>query len=192
MNRVLKILSLAVVLFLAYMWISILYDSCNKNKSVFNDFENNNVEVNKEVPSISEEMKDEPFFAEEEEGVAADNAGEKDTDNTTPIDYDAIDQKIYSDDNGSEVTNTTPSKQVYSGSGGKYLVIAGNYLLEDNATTMVIKLNKLGYDKAEKVIFDLSQFHSVCAGRFDDKSAAITLSEELKRRGIDSYVHTKK
>jgi hypothetical protein len=72
------------------------------------------------------------------------------------------------------------------------MVMAGSYILESNADEMVMKLNKLGYSNAEKVVFDLSQFHSVCAGRFDDYTKAVQVSAELKRRGVDNYVHRKK
>jgi hypothetical protein len=61
MNRALKILSVAVILFLAYMWVSILYKSCNKN-SEFDDFQEDIVQTDTEVPSLTDDYQEEPFL----------------------------------------------------------------------------------------------------------------------------------
>jgi hypothetical protein len=71
------------------------------------------------------------------------------------------------------------------------MLLDGSYLIEDNAQTMIKKLKNLGYENAEMVIFDMSQYHSVCAGRFSSLSSAQQESSALKRKGIDNYVHTK-
>jgi cell division septation protein DedD len=68
------------------------------------------------------------------------------------------------------------------------MIVAGNYLLEDNADEMVRKLKKSGYNSAEKVVFDLSQYHSVVAARFDDRSSADRMAKRLKDEGFDNYV----
>ena len=60
MNRTLKILSVAVILFLAYMWVSILYKSCNK-ESEFDDFQEE-VLSDEEVPSLSNDYENDPFY----------------------------------------------------------------------------------------------------------------------------------
>ena len=51
------------------------------------------------------------------------------------------------------------------------------------------RLTELGYNKSDLVVFDLSQYHSVVAARFDSYDSALKTSNELKRRGVDSYVH---
>lgn len=196
MNRALKILSVAVILFLAYMWVSILYKSCNKT-SEFDDF-GEEVASDEEVPSLSNEYESDPFFADE---GGDEESSDSESTNEDPIDYDKLDQKIEATQN--EVPRTSTQNQtskpkpsaspIYTGnSSGKYLVIAGSYILETNADVMLKKLNRLGYSNAEKVNFDLSEFHSVCAGRFDDYTEAVQVTSELKRRGVDCYVHTKK
>lgn len=191
MNRALKILSVAVILFLAYMWVSILYKSCNKNTE-FDDFQDDIVQTDTEVPSLTDDYEGEPFFEdEEEEGDDLNEPVKED-----PIDYNELDQKIENTQKETPVVKpqtTTANRNVDSGSStGKYMIMAGSYILESNADEMVKKLNKLGYDNAEKVVFDLSQFHSVCAGRFDDYTKAVQTSAELKRRGVDNYVHRRK
>lgn len=172
------------------MWVSILYKSCNK-ESEFDDFQETVTNQDDEVPSLSDEYEKEPFFADNAEN---DTKAEK----STPIDYNKLDEKIEKTTNSNTSVNNnanrnTTTRVTDSGvSGGKYLVIAGSYLLESNADEMVSKLKNIGYSNAEKVIFDQSQFHSVCAGRFDDYTKAVQSKSELSRRGIDNYIHTKK
>lgn len=73
---------------------------------------------------------------------------------------------------------------------GKYMVLAGNYLIEKNAEETARKLRRQGY-KAEVVNFDNSKFYTVCAQRCNTRSAAVKISNALKSKGIDNYIHTK-
>jgi len=88
-------------------------------------------------------------------------------------------------------SNSTPTSYS-SSSSDPYLIVAGNYLLEDNADQMIKELKRKGYQGAEKVVFDLSQYHTVIAGRYASRSTASSASGELKRAGIDNYVIKKK
>lgn len=78
-----------------------------------------------------------------------------------------------------------------SGDGGVYMVMAGSYLLKENAQKMVNRLKKAGYVKAEIIVFPASEFHSVIAVRYSSENQAQAASEELKRKGIDSFVKKK-
>jgi hypothetical protein len=62
-------------------------------------------------------------------------------------------------------------------------------LIKDNALDMKNRLSKLGYENSELVVFDLSQYHSVVASRYSTYEAALKISNELKRSGVDCYVH---
>ena len=68
------------------------------------------------------------------------------------------------------------------------MIVAGNFLLEDNANEMVRKLKNGGYNSAEKVVFDLSQYYTVVAARFDDRNSADQMAKRLKNEGFDNYV----
>ncbi len=72
-----------------------------------------------------------------------------------------------------------------------YLVVAGSYLVHDNAKRMKKRLYNLGYN-SEIVNFDLSQYYTVIAGRYSSRSDAQSAVEILKRNRIDSYVHKRK
>jgi cell division septation protein DedD len=72
---------------------------------------------------------------------------------------------------------------------GKHLVIVGNFLQRENADQRLQELKKAGYNDVEVVNFDLSEYHTVCAGRFDDINEARRLVKKLKDyHKIDAYV----
>jgi outer membrane biosynthesis protein TonB len=71
----------------------------------------------------------------------------------------------------------------------QHLVIAGNFTLLENAQQRLQELKKAGYKDAEIVNFDLSEYHTVCAGRFSDVNEARKLVKKLKDYNkIDAYV----
>lgn len=89
--------------------------------------------------------------------------------------------------------DTTPAKPVSAPvsveTGGKHLVIAGNFSQKSNAEQRVGELKKAGFSDAEVVNFDLSEYHTVCAGRFSDVNEARKLVKKLKDyHKIDAYV----
>ena len=218
MSRVLKIMSIAVVLFLAYMWISVLTKSCNTQK----DQELQQLKKQVEKDGGNEEFEDENFFEEDT------TASKK---NTT-IDYNEIDAtvektvsqkgKVIEEEkprpapetknqdtkisSPNKVSPSTPAKtsplqsteaknsstQHESGDNGDFVVVAGNYLLESNADVMVKKLKKNGFNGAEKVVFDKSEFFTVIAGKYSSHDQASKSLSALKSKGVDAYVHRKK
>ncbi len=72
---------------------------------------------------------------------------------------------------------------------GKHLVIAGNFLQMVNAEQRMAELKKAGIKDVEILNFDLSEYHTVCAGRFTDVNEARRLVKKLKDyHKIDAYV----
>ena len=196
MGRFLKIAVYVAVLFLAYLWIATVAKSCNKQATT--DANDTTEMVEDYVDVDSDEFEDDLF--EDEEGSDLDETATTDgmgggneivEEDTGGIDYTEVDEII--EENNPVVESTpAPTRSTTSTSySGKYMLLAGSYLIEDNAQAMVKKLKKLGYDNAEMVIFDMSQYHSVCAGRYTSLSSAQQESSTLKRKGIDNYVHTK-
>jgi len=83
---------------------------------------------------------------------------------------------------------TSPAASSAS-TGGQHLVIAGNFAQKVNAEQRVQELKKAGFPEAEVVNFDLSEYHTVCVGRFDDVNEARKLVKKLKDyHKIDAYV----
>jgi len=214
--RYLKIALSGTALFFLYLWVSILLNSCNNNKPVYQE-DGDNVEL------TSEEMGDIDYTSDDEfEGEGSDESygnGESDSEMNTQVedgsgrstneyadeenddyvagDYTASPEKTRLEprkkpaervENTRTFEATQPQK---SSSYGEYMVIAGSYLLEDNARKMVRKLQGMGYNNAEIVYFDQSQYHSICAGKYESRATAKETSSMLKGQGIDSYVHRK-
>jgi len=201
MGRYLKIAVYVAVLFLAYLWIATVAKSCNKKATADT---NNNTEMVDGIADVNSDGFEDDLF-EDEEGSDIDETATTDgmgggtfteEDNSTAIDYTEVDEIIKNNpvEKTSATTttrkpnNTSSTKSTYS---GKFMLLAGSYLIEDNAQIMVKKLKRLGYSNAEMVIFDMSQYHSVCAGRYSSLSSAQQESGTLKRKGIDNYIHTK-
>ena len=208
--RYLKITLSGTALFFLYLWVSILLNSCNNNKPVYQE-EGDNVEL------TTEEMGEIDYTSSDEfEGEEGDDGyDDSDTEMNTTVDdgsseEEEVDDYVAGDYTASsektrleprkkptkKVENertfeATPSSTSSGSSYGDYMVIAGSYLLEDNARKMIRKLQGMGYNNAEIVYFDQSQYHSICAGRYDSKSTAKETSSRLKGNGIDSYVHRK-
>jgi cell division septation protein DedD len=85
-------------------------------------------------------------------------------------------------------TVKTVTKSVEPAS-GLHLIIAGNFLEKANAEERVRQLQKLGYPLAEVVNFELSEYHTACAGRYSDLNEARRISKKIKEmHGIDTYV----
>ena len=201
MGRFLKIAVYIAVLFLGYLWIATVAKSCNKTASA-----DDNTEMVDDIAN-GEEFEDD-FFGDdaEDETATTDEMGGGSSDFETSegldsetMDYTEVDEIIEKTKSTSSnttsrnnnTTTTSSTRTTSSNSTGKFLLLAGSYLIEDNAEVMVKKLKKIGYTNAEIVVFDMSQYHSVCAGRFTSLSSANQESGSLKRKGVDNYVHTK-
>ena len=80
-----------------------------------------------------------------------------------------------------------------SSSTGKYFVVTGSFLEEANANEMVKQLKKAGYHNAEVAVFDLSQYYTVFARRYNTHNSASELAESISQKlGIETYVHEKR
>lgn len=217
MSRVLKIVSVAVLIFLSYMWITVLTKSCNKPKEI--EFPNQKQVVQN---NGADEFGKEDFF-DESDTISTDTVTSHPAPNNTkePIDYTEIDKTLQEHkEEGSKPQATTKStnpvatpqkskepkpiekpiakpiikaisekeiKPTVAEKSGNYVVIAGNYLVESNADAMIKRLKKAGFS-AEKVVFNLSEFHTVIVGRYKDNASAAKTAANLKAKGFDVYV----
>lgn len=122
---------------------------------------------------------------EEPKKVATNNTATKTTTNTSTAKSTAAATK----------PAATPAKPVStpvssaSNTGGKHLVIAGNFSQLVNAQQRVDELKRAGFKDAEIINFDLSEYHTVCVGRFSDVNEARRMVKKLKDyHKIDAYV----
>lgn len=210
MNNLLKlILSLAVLLFL-YLGIVTMYKSCGDDTD--RDESGLVIDGDEEEFDIFDDGDESGEILPADEPADRQNSQ---ADEQT-IDYTGIDDEIekpltqeeikelvkkktpvVKEENPQTITKTPSprpekkeSRRVVSG-GSKYMVVAGSYLVRDNAERAVSRLKAKGYSQAEIVQFDGNKYHTVCAYRSDDYDMASSKSTALKRSGIDSYVHTR-
>lgn len=217
MNSLLKYLAIVLFVALVGAWFFQAFKSCNANK--VSDSNNNTGDNTKDVTlgvngnddADSEETANlDDLYDEEEEMDEILAEAEKDADlldeyeedsgitddsETTTADDAEATYTSSEDEDEDEATTSTDEVNTSSsgsGSGGNYLVVAGAFISKNGAERTVNKLSRLGYDDAEMVKFDYSEYHSVCVDRFYDEASANALARELKRKGVEAYVHKKR
>ncbi len=190
MDRIIKIAIYVAILFFVSIWISSVIKSCNAPSDTI-------TEVSDVDDDTLDDFEDDFFednLGDGENTYDSDMGGgtieSDDIEEDFAADYTEIDRVLEESHETYTKPSTTNNNQK-SRSTGKYMVLAGSYLIKDNAQSMISKLGNLGYGNAEIVIFNMSQYHSVCAARLSDYNEAMQLSSELQRRGIDNYVHNK-
>lgn len=162
---------------------STVYQSCGKSKKEAETGDN----LADKVENVADAYTDETFFEEDEEAQVNLSNDNSSTDESID-DQNSYDNKQTASSSSTEYREP-PSPRLFS---GEYMVVAGNYLLENNADIMVKKLRSNGYNNSEKVVFDLSQYYTVVAGSYKSKSIANSISSELTAKGIDNYVLRRK
>ena len=201
MERILKILGIAAIIFLLVYWISDISKGCNGSKDAENTEEV--IQTDNQGTEDSEVDMEEDIFGEEQ--AKSDNAksdSQKDESSTTTkedvddyVDYSGevkeSKKQIETVTKKASPSKSSPTIRHKASKGSRYLVVAGSYLVKGNANKMKQKLYNLGYN-SEIVNFDLSQYYSVLAGRFSSRKEANEAVTILKRSGIDCYVHRKK
>jgi len=159
--------------------LSLIYQSCGKKQAAPPTQE----ELEEKLIDAADTYSDEDEFFEDGD-VTSENASV----DTEEIDYSSSEDSYTSSSSESSSSSSRTISYSSSSNRGDYVVIAGNYLVEGNASVMVRKLKSSGYDDAEKVVFDLSRYYTVIAGSYDSRSLANSISSELDGKGIDNYV----
>ena len=188
MKSLLKFLGLAALIVLLGLWIMTVSKSCNNKKTVSatqveEDLKNKVTEVKDDVEDLFEE--DEGLFNEEGDEILADESDDEGIDETEEED---------SDENSNAPRNVSDDPiSTGNSSGMEYMVIGGAFLTEANALAEVRRLKKKGYAEAEVVVFDYSQYHSVCVDRARTAASAEVTKDKLIGDGYpEAYVHRKR
>lgn len=192
MNRLLSILVTLFILFLVYLWINHLTGKSdmpespdeNTGEIVPSDEDTNGADDTYQITDSktgSVEESDEPAAVQDEPEEQPVAPSPKDEPKTAPV---------QSTPPVNEAPKTPPAvTNATEHSGGMHLVIAGNFLTRSNAEERVKQLKKLGYTHAEVVNFELSEYHTACAGRYSDLNEARRVARKIKElHGIDTYV----
>ncbi|MBT8232383.1 MAG: SPOR domain-containing protein [Saprospiraceae bacterium] len=186
MNRLLKILVSILALSLFYIWMSSVFQSCQNKKN-----DNDGIEMLNDSLDDGEELLeevDEELFEDDDLGLSDDDSEEESYVEFEDEPFE--DEPSKSTSKKSSTTKSTTSSSSGS-SGGQYLLISGNYLVETNADKMKSKLKNMGYNNAEIAIFNGSNYRTVIASRYSSYSDALQAASSLKEKGIDCYVKKK-
>jgi len=195
MTRVLKILLVGIFLFLIVVWVSTVFETCSTKKDADTDnteavkTSNDDVDVGEDI------FNDEDTLASNNQQEAGQSGGGQndktaEDDNQDLVDYTGEAPVTTAKSTSKAKAGNSISKKK-STAGGRYMVVAGSFLDKANAVRMQRRLRKLGYN-AEIVNFNLSQYYTVIAGRYQSRSTAQAVVRELKRDNIDAYVHKRK
>ncbi|MFK7809247.1 MAG: SPOR domain-containing protein [Saprospiraceae bacterium] len=191
MKSLLKFLGMAALLVLAGLWIMTVAKSCDNKKTVSatqleENLKNKVTEVKDDVEDLFDE--DEGLFNEEGDEILADESDKEGIDETEEEDDNDEDSN-----NPRNVSNTSTGGSTATSSGMEYMVIGGAFLTEANAKAEVRRLKRKGYNDAEVVVFDYSQYHSVCVDRARSAASAEDTKSKLIRAGYpEAYVHKKR
>ncbi len=190
MERILKILAIGVITFLIIFWISTGFSKCGADKKTEETITQDSL-MNDEFPGSNEDIFGD--VAEEDNNTRETQERKKDENVDDYIDYTGDPKENVKPNKIKETKSNKVSKSINKSvsSYGSYFVVAGSYIVESNAKKMKTKLSKLGYN-SEVVVFDLSQYYTVLAGRFGTRSKASQAVRNLKSNGIDCYVQKKK
>lgn len=203
MNKSLHVVIYCLLLIGLYFGAAIAFQSCGGDKK-----KEEPQDLNSRLEGVADENthSSESFFEDEspgyesattESGIEPDYTTGSSSQEAGEVDYtapvtSAPATKTPPKSTPLSPTTTTPrsvppatSTSSYS---GDFMLVAGNYLVESNASSMVTKLKAQGYSSAEHVVFDLSQYYTVIAGRYNTRNAADQASASLKRKGFDNYV----
>lgn len=184
MGRLVRVFLYAAVVLIVYFWVISLLKSYKekenlKNATVTEMSDTSNVNMigdttlsEDKIVSGYEELDKAIEELNVEEPVATKMQEEKKTPVTTERDED------------SPVIQTKGS--------GPYMVIAGSFIKEENARQQLKKLKSYGYSSAEIKIFVASEYHSVIVSRHANQADAERVVQDLKKKGIESFVKEKK
>ncbi len=187
MNRLLSILVTLFVLFLVYLWINHLTNSpeqqTNSDQTMLSSPAGTDTQAE---DTYTTKESDQPSGSSEESEPVATTPDDDTPEPAAPVTEPPSNPTPVS-------TPVAPAPKTVSKplehTGGVHLVIAGNFLERANAEERVKELKKLGYPQAEVVNFELSEYHTACAGRYSDLNEARRVARKIKEmHGIDTYV----
>lgn len=209
MNRIITILVTIFILLLLYIWISHVWgsDKTRHPRQIVDAKESeaaNDLVSDADTMYMGDQLDDQgrdeelPVTQEKKpdavEEVKTPKVEEKKAEEPKKVEPKPTPKKTESTTPKSKPTPppskpATTAETSASATGEQHLVIAGNFTQKANAEQRVKELKKAGFPDTEVVNFDLSEYYTVCVGRFSDVNEARKLVKKLKDyHKIDAYV----
>lgn len=163
----------------------LIYDQVFSDKDPSNEIVSNTLEDDYEEDSEDDYDYDDPYESEDdenyEEGLSADDliADAVETEDTDEV----VEPTDYEEDTfDSDLGNT----------GGKYMVMAGQFQEMKWAEEQQRLMIKKGYTNSKIEIFDKGAWANVLVDRFDSSADAEALVRELTDKGVEATIIIKK
>jgi len=191
MNKILKAIVYILILIFLYLWLSTVFDSCGDTASEKTSDDTEEAMIDSEgdddlIDLSSAVDTDDEFESEEDETSYEEEASTRVEDISNDL------TEPLKETTTAPVATPAPERTFSSDNNAPFLIVAGSFSQESNANKLIDKLRRMGYNDAEKVRFDGSTFYSVVAERHSNRDRANTRARNLKSRGVDCYVHTRK
>lgn len=195
MPLILRIILWACFFTLVFLTTTWLFNGCKSETAQALDdmeevVEDTTDDMVKDVEENVKELSDK--FFEDDDEIIYTNEDEEESDLANDLFQEADTEKVVVEKPAVRETKRETPAPVSTNTGGRFLVVAGNYLVETNAREMVKKLKNMGYSGAQHLVFDQSQYYTVIASRSDSRNGAQSSSDNLKGKGVDNYVHTQR
>ena len=186
MNKSIRVTITSFILLAIFISAGLTWEACKTKTKTLEEKADDAFEQHGGDEFFEDDLADETYETDDSETTdfSEDNSSKD-------VDYSEVEDKTsYTEPEEVVTYEEEPVRRATAQ--GKYLIVAGNFLVENNASQMVDKLVNLGYNSAEVAVFDYSQYYTVVASRTDDYALASSLSQEIKNKGVDCYVHTRK
>ena len=166
MNRLISVLITLFLLFLVYLWISHITGD-NTETSEPKQAE---TRIEKSSPPKAKDQVKAPIIEEQEVETKNEVTNSEQSEQSEP-------------------PSEPPQKPQASSGRGAHMVIAGNFLERANANKHLDAIKGLGFTNAEILEFEISEYYTVCAGRYSDLSEARSAVRRIMELpGMDAYV----
>ncbi|MCB9309733.1 MAG: SPOR domain-containing protein [Lewinellaceae bacterium] len=197
MGRIIRIVIYAVIIIAVYFLVMEMLNHYYKNKK-----ESDLVRVS----AVNDTIINEQDTAILEDDAQLDTFGLIKSEEIVSgvIDYKEVDKKTKSLEEKKTSNNTTKPaikpkvetiksipETVTTSSSGLYSVVAGSYLIKENANKMVQSLKTKGFESAKIVVFPASEYHTVVVSSHKTRQEAELVLNSLKSKGIDSFIKVK-
>ena len=132
MNKSIQVIITSILLVAAFFTAALSFDACTGKKTSVKDSAEDAIEQVSDNEFFEDDLTDDGSY-ESDESSTTDFS---DDESSTTIDYSDAEDKAgeYTDTDASESTSEEPNTYAStSSSSGKYMIVAGNFLVESNA-----------------------------------------------------------
>jgi cell division protein FtsN len=195
MGRLIRVILYACVVLVLYFWVASLLKSYQQNKEseksepeIITDTSNVFIDTlqndTTETTITESDIQSGDQIYEKLDKAIEELNGKSNINDEKPVIQDSKkDKKV--EKNTKEVSETGYKPD------GIFMVIAGSFIKKENAQIQLKKLKNIGYTNAEIKVFVASEYHSVIVSRYNSQSEAEKAVQNLRKKGIESFVKTK-